>query len=174
MNEPAEPQFMRLFLRHEPVLRAYARTMLPDWNSVDDALQESSVVMWQKLSQLETEDGFLPWAKVIVRFKCLQLVERLRRQRPLLSDEVLSQLAEESDDLTVSSYADLRVALNVCLSEFSTNHKDLLLSPYSGDGSVKRLAEQAGKSANALYKLLGRLRTKLTDCVRSRIELEGA
>lgn len=170
---PAEPQFMRLFLQHEPVLRAYARTMLADWDSIDDALQESSVVMWQKLSQLNSEDGFLPWAKVIVRFKCLQAVERSRRNGPLLSAEVLNQLADEVEGTTISNYTDMKTALNACLSEFSTVHQELLLSPYGGDGSVKRMAEQVGKSANAFYKTLGRLRAKLTDCIRSRIPMEG-
>ena len=77
----SEAEFMRLFVRHEPVLRAYARTILPDWNSVDDALQEASVTMWEKLGQLRDEDGFLPWAKVILRFKCLSTVAAIRRER---------------------------------------------------------------------------------------------
>ena len=66
-----ETEFMRLFVQHEAVLRGYARSLLPDWNSVDDALQEASVTMWQKLGQLDSEQGFLPWAKVILRYKCL-------------------------------------------------------------------------------------------------------
>ncbi|WP_044302724.1 sigma factor, partial [Rhodopirellula sallentina] len=69
----SESDFMRLFVQHELALRAYARSILPTWNAVDDAIQEASVTMWQKFSQLDTEDGFLPWAKVIVRFKCLSL-----------------------------------------------------------------------------------------------------
>jgi RNA polymerase sigma-70 factor (ECF subfamily) len=44
---------------------------LPDWDAVDDVLQDASVIMWQKLSQLDDEDGFLPWGKVIVRFPLL-------------------------------------------------------------------------------------------------------
>ncbi len=66
----SEGEFMRLFVKHEPALRAFARSILPDWNSVDDALQEASVTMWEKLGQLRDESGFLPWAKVILRFKC--------------------------------------------------------------------------------------------------------
>ncbi len=169
----SEAGFMRLFLRHEPVLRAYARTILPNWESVDDALQEASVTMWQKLGQLESEDGFLPWAKVIVRYKCLQIIDRLRRERPLLSDEVLKLLADEAEQTDAAAFATLRKALAVCLSEFSEPHQELLMAPYGHAGRVKELAEQAGKSANAFYKLLGRLREKLTVCVQSRVQAEG-
>jgi len=165
---------MRLFVRNEPILRAYARSMLPNWSSVDDALQEASVTMWQKLGQLDSEDGFLPWSKVIVRYKCLQLVERLRREKPLLSDEVLKLLAEEADKTTPDEFGSLRSALDVCLAEFSELHQQLLLAPYRGAGRVKELAEQTGKSANAFYKLLGRLREKLSTCIKLRVQAEGA
>ena len=70
----SEGDFMRLFVRHEPALRAYARSILHDWEAVDDALQEASVTMWEKLAQLGDESGFLPWAKVILRFKCLAAI----------------------------------------------------------------------------------------------------
>ena len=164
-----EADFMRLFVKHEPALRAYARSILPDWNSIDDALQEASVTMWQKLEQLADEDGFLPWSKVILRFKCLQIAERLRRERPLLSENVLNLLADEADSVTVSQLAEMRIALNACLPKFSNAHRELLLAPYGQAGRVKQLAEEAGKSANALYKLLGRLRQKLAGCISSKI-----
>ncbi len=69
MDGNKEAEFMRLFVACEPELRAFLRTLLPTWEAVDDVLQEASVVMWKKLDQLEDEQGFLPWAKVIVRFK---------------------------------------------------------------------------------------------------------
>ena len=67
----AEGDFMRLLMRHEPALRAFSRALLPDWNAVDEVIQEASVTLWEKFGQLRDEEGFLPWAKVVVRFKCL-------------------------------------------------------------------------------------------------------
>ena len=66
-----------------------------------------------------------------------------------------------------------RRALRSCLSKFSNAHQHLLLAPYSGDGQVMRIARQMGKTANALYKVLGRLRGKLGDCVRNEISHEA-
>ena len=86
---PGDKRLMRLFLRNEGVLRAYARTMLPDLESVDDALQDAYLTMYEKFDQLRDDAGFLPWGKVIVRFKCLSLATKLRRTRPVLSDEGL-------------------------------------------------------------------------------------
>lgn len=168
----SEGEFMRLFVQHEPALRAFARSILPDWNSVDDALQEASVTMWEKLGQLRDEDGFLPWAKVIMRFKCLSAVAAARRDRHVLSDEVLRLLADEAEAMSSEDAANVQRALDACLTQFSKAHQELLLAPYAGDGRVKQIAEQCGKSVNALYKLLGRLRDKLATCIRGQLQPE--
>ncbi len=162
---------MRLLIRHEPVLRAYARTLLPDWNAVDEVLQEASITLWDKFDQLRSEEGFLPWAKVMVRFKCLSHVAKLRREQRVFSEGVLEQLAEEAAELDADAHARQRVALRKCLAEFSSPHQELLLAPYHGSGRVKGLAEAQGRSANALYKLLGRLREKLATCVERSLKV---
>jgi RNA polymerase sigma-70 factor (ECF subfamily) len=82
--ELTEPDFLELLVKHEPALRAYARGLVPDWDLVDEALQEASVTMWQKRGQLESADGFVPWARVVLRYKCLRQLEILRSRRPLL------------------------------------------------------------------------------------------
>jgi len=168
----SEGDFMRLLMRHEPALRAFARVLLPDWNTVDEVIQEASVTLWEKFSQLRDEEGFLPWAKVVVRFKCLSAISVLRRDRHVFTEEVLELLAHEAETIEAEEQAATRRALRSCLERFSLPHQELLLAPYAGDGRVGVLAEQAGKSANALYKLLGRLRGKLTVCIQATLRQE--
>ena len=69
--ELTESAFLSLFVKHEPALRAYACGLVPDWDLVDEALQEASVTIWQKRGQLESADGFEPWARLILRYKYL-------------------------------------------------------------------------------------------------------
>jgi RNA polymerase sigma-70 factor (ECF subfamily) len=47
------------------------------------------------------------------------------------------------------------------------------LAPYRGEGPIQDIAKLAGKSANALYKQLGRLREKLSDCVELSLRAEA-
>ena len=128
--------------------------------------------MWQKLGQLHDEDGFLPWAKVILRFKCLSLLSAVRRHRHVLSDDVLQRIADEAEAMDAEEIAAIRVALNTCLSKFSKPHQELLLAPYAGDGRVQQLADEASKTVNSLYKMLGRLREKLAGCIRGQLQAE--
>jgi RNA polymerase sigma-70 factor, ECF subfamily len=160
-----DDRFLRTFVRHEAALRAYARVMVPTWEAVDDVMQEASVVMWRKFAELDGEENFLSWARVIVRFEALRARRKFARDRLVFSEELLAVLADEAED----SPEELRVAeaaaLRGCLQKMSPAHQELILAPYAGDGRVKQLGEQAGRSANSLYKLLGRLRAKLHECV---------
>ena len=175
MPEPqpiAESDFLRLFLRHEEALRAFARVLLPTWDSVDEVMQESSVVMWKKLGQLDSANGFLPWAKVIVRFEALRLRREHARDRHVFSGEVFELLANEAAEVSEAQWERERAALRDCLAQFTLPHRELVLAPYAGAGRVTRLAEQSGRSVNSLYKLLGRLREKLVRCVEAKLAQE--
>jgi len=169
-----EAQFMRLFVQHEPILRCVARSMLSDWMAVDDVLQEAGVTMWEKIGQLDNADGFLPWAKVIVRLKCHSFINASRRSRLVLCEDAIKLLAVEVDGIDRQTYEANLKALRSCLRRLPQHQQDLVLAPYRDGEYVQSIAAQVGKSANALYKQLGRLRTKLSDCVQNSLRSEAA
>ena len=164
-----EADFMRLLLRHENALRAFARSLLPDWDAVDDVLQDASVIMWQKLGQLDDEEGFLPWGKVIVRFHCYRYLEQKKRKGAVFSNELVAILADEAEQYSEEDHSKRRQALESCLGKLSSPERELVLAPYLHHGRIKELAELGGTSANALYKKLGRLRNRLRNCVKERL-----
>ncbi|QEG02632.1 RNA polymerase sigma factor CnrH [Stieleria maiorica] len=165
-----ERQFMQLFVQHEPVLRVVARSMLTDWMAVDDVLQEAGVTMWEKIDQLENVDGFLPWARVIVRLKCHSAINSARRRRLVLSEEAIKLLAVEIDSIDRERYETNLTALQGCLQKLSPQQRELVLAAYRDGVEVQDIAARIGKSANALYKQLGRLRGKLSDCVELTVK----
>jgi RNA polymerase sigma-70 factor (ECF subfamily) len=168
-GEDNDGLFLRLFVRHEQALRAYARVIVPTWDAVDEVIQEASVVMWRKLDQLDSHENFLPWAKVIVRFEALRARRNVARDRLVFSEELLSMLAEEAAATEDEDLERDKVALMRCLKKLTSAYQELLLAPYTGSGRVKELAEQSGRSINSLYKLLGRLRAKLQECIEHEI-----
>ncbi|MEM1294656.1 MAG: sigma-70 family RNA polymerase sigma factor [Verrucomicrobiota bacterium] len=164
-----EADFMRLLLQHENALRAFARSLLPSWDAVDDVIQDASVIMWQKLGQLEEEEGFLPWGKVIVRFHCFRYHEQKKKKGASFSHELVSILADEAEKIDEVAHASRRRALETCLLKLSEPERELVFAPYLGHGRITELAELGGTSANALYKKLGRLRDRLRNCVQNRL-----
>ena len=173
--KPSEEQFLRVFLQNEDDLRGYARALLPTWEAVDEVMQEASVVMWRKLDQLRNEDEFLPWAKVIVRFEALRARRTKMRDRHYFSDEVFELLAADEFEADADVLEKERAALGHCLGELAAAQRELVLLPYQGHGAVTKLADESGKSANGLYKKIGRLREKVSKCVECQLgqTLEG-
>lgn len=167
-----EDNFLKLFLKHENALRAYARSLLPSWDCVDEVLQEASLVMWEKLDQLKEEDGFLPWGKVIVRFKSLNYIQKVHTQKKVFSTSTLELISEMAMKTTQDDLDDHKVALGKCLSKFKAIDRDLIFAPYMRDGQLQAIAEREKKTINALYKKLGRLRKILETCIKS--DLQGA
>ena len=164
---------MALLILHEPMLRAYARSILSNWDRVDEVFQEASITMWKKLDQLRDKQGFPAWSRFIVRLKCLEAIAAMKREQKVFSDGVIELLLAESEQIDADLRERQRKSVRHCLDEFSDPHRELLLAPYAGHGRIRKLAGEQGKSANALYKLLGRLREKLELCVRNKLTAEG-
>ena len=168
-DRPSEEKFLRVFLRSEDDLRSYARALLPTWEAVDEVMQEASVVMWRKLEQLRDESEFLPWAKVIVRFESLKARRTFARDRHQFGDDIFELLAADEGCPNEDQLLREREALTGCLSKLSGTQRELVLTPYRGHGAVKDLAENSGRPVNSLYKKIGRLREKLTQCVEGQL-----
>ena len=163
---------MRLFVRHERDLRVFARTMLPNWPAVDDVLQEASVVMWKKLHQLEKEDDFFTWARVIVRYEALRARRNAARDRLVLSEETLELLADEAMPTVGDELEREREALKGCLKKLGEDQRKLVFAAAMRDGGVKELAEATNRTANSLYKLIGRIRATLRECVQRELQTQ--
>jgi len=163
---------MRLFVRNERDLRVFARTMLPNWTAVDDVLQEASVVMWKKLNQLEKEEDFFTWARVIVRYEALRARRNAARDRLVLSEETLDLLANQAEQIPTDDLERERKALKGCLQKLSAEQRSLVFAASMRDGGVKELAEATNRTANSLYKLVGRLRNGLRECVQRELKFQ--
>lgn len=165
-----EGRFLQLFLKHERQLAGAARAVLPTWDAVDDVLQESSLVMWRKIDQLQSDDEFMVWARAILRFEVLKYWRRCGRDRLLLDDELLTTIADEAEAQPSAVVEQRRRVVRTCLDKFSPENQRLILSQYTHDDSITELAQASGRTANSLYKRLGRLRVKLHNCVHQHLD----
>jgi len=172
-SDSDEPLIVRLIVRHEREMRGYARALLPAWEAVDDVLQEASSVMWKKRDQLDDQDGFLPWAKSIIRFEALRALRNMARDRLVLSDVVIALLADEAMETPPGQLDRERRALQDCLGRLSSEHRKLVMIPYVDPGGIQEMAGRVDRSPNSLYKLLGRLRVKFRTCVERELAKGG-
>lgn len=170
--DPSSGDFLRLFLRHEPELRAYVRACLPRPADVDEVMQEVSLVAWRKFATLADRDHFASWTCLIARFEILKFRRKYARDRLVLDDATIELLAGEgADEMPLRQHQ--MEALDECVQKLSSDRRQLVLAAYSSETTIKVLAERLGRTDNSLYQLLARIRLELLKCVEHSIAPHG-
>ena len=163
--------FVHLLLEHEPQVRSFLRGLLPTWEDVDDVLQEAGLVAWRKFSEFEEGTAFGGWFLTIARYEALAHRRRIRRTPLVFSEDVWELLADES--VEGESSQTYRRHLESCLAKLHPEKRDVLLRVHSPGVVIREVAKQSGKSEQALYKAIQRLRSTLIDCVSRSMAAEG-
>ncbi len=164
--------FLRLFTRFEGNLRAFVASLLPIREGLDDVMQESSVVLWRKFSEFDqsgTDSDFLGWAFMIARYEVLKYRRRRATDRPQFSEDVFELLASETEQVCVSQI-ERQLALHECVKELGSKQLTIVKAVYEDGAAIKDVAHQVGRSATGLYKALARIRDRLANCVRTRLD----
>ena len=166
-------RFLRLFTQHEASVRAFVRSLLPSQDETDEVMQEVSVVALRKFGDAEISDGeeFTRWICTIARFEVLKFRRRMARDRLVLNDDTIQLLADEGIE-EVSLRERQRRALEDCLAHLPEHHRQLVVSAYASDCAIQDIAERAGRTRDAMYQLLRRLRGKLLDCTERTLQPE--
>ena len=176
-REPAPPDpqaereaaFMRLLLTHERAVLRFILTLLPSLADARDVLQETAVALWAKRAEYDPAREFLPWACGFARMK----VRELWRKQPrweAFADEDLVELIEARRGALRPELSDREARLQDCVEKLPPPQRAVLAGYYLEGDTVETLAERDGKTVDAIYKLLQRVRRALLDCVERGME----
>ena len=160
-------RFVRLLSKNERHLRSFVFSLLVDCEAVDEVMQETYTVLWRKFDELDDESGFLKWAYVTARYEVLMYRRRCARNRLVFDEDLIQKLSIESMEADSAEADYRRSRLVVCLQRLSDSERQLLMAAYSHHTKINQLAESLNRSANSLYKSLGRLRRRLKTCIDS-------
>jgi len=128
---------LRLYTKFEGNFRAFAASLLPTWEGVDEVMQESSVVLWRKLSQFDqsAEDGFLDWAFMIARYEALKYRRRRATDRLQFSEDMFELLASEAAR-TCATRVERPLALRECVKEPASKQLTIVRAVYEDGAAV--------------------------------------
>jgi RNA polymerase sigma-70 factor (ECF subfamily) len=164
--------FMRLLVEHEPRVRSFLRGLLPTWHDVEEVTQEASLIAWRKFDDFEDGTSFGGWLLTIARFEALKHRRRVARSPLVFADDVWDLLAEEASEEEIQPIR--RRHLEDCLGKLERSKRELLLSVHSPGVVMRQLALQSGKSEQAFYKVIQRLRAVVLACVTKALAVENA
>lgn len=165
-------RFMGLFLRHQDDIRAFVGSVVRDWNAVDDIMQETAVVLWQKFGDYDPTRSFGAWARGIAGFEIRKHRDRLGRVPALLSPEAIAAIDAVWDETSTPSSPRL-AALSRCLERVDPAARTMLALRYRDGLEIEAVAGRVGRGIEAVGKAMQRLRSALGDCVERHLSVEG-
>lgn len=130
--------------------RRYARRHCQA-SDVDDAVQESLLVVARRVRGLQAAAAFSSWLFTVIRRECLRLQRAMFRHDPLDEDVVERQLAARSDHA-------LRIDLAHALESLPAHYREVVLLRDFEELTIAEIAERLGEPAGAVKSRLHRAR----------------
>jgi RNA polymerase sigma-70 factor (ECF subfamily) len=160
-------EFVAQITRSQRQLHAFILSMV--WNpaEADDVLQETNLVLWEKVAEFDRERPFLPWAMRFAQFQALAWLKRHRRQQQrVVFDDDLARLLADEAAADEPVFDDRRLALASCLQKLPGDQRDLIARRYEPEGSVNALAAAGRTTPKAVSDRLRRIRHTLLQCIQ--------
>lgn len=170
---PQDERFMRLFVEHERDLLRYVLAVVPNLSDARDVVQETAVALWRKMADYDSARPFLPWACRFASIEIRRFLRKAEQQRRVLEDDVVEALLARQEQLTPELTA-RRAHLRECLEALPAEQRGFVRGYYWDEQDVESLARQSGRTVEAVYKALQRIRQALSDCMNRKARTEGA
>jgi RNA polymerase sigma-70 factor (ECF subfamily) len=158
--------------RHQLRLRGLIRCLLVRASDVDDLVQEVNVVLWEKADEFRPGTEFWAWASQIARFKALNQVRKLDRERVVFDSATLERMAEIAER-KLRQFDVRREALDHCLRRLPPAQRQLLDLRYASGQSIARIAETIGRPEGSIRQTLCRVRAALLACIEGQLGPEA-
>ncbi len=166
-------EFIQLFTSHEPRLRAYVLTLVCRWTDAEEVMQQCNLVLWQKFDAFQSETNFFAWSCQVARLEVMDFRKRRGRERAIFSDSFIDVVADEAAEMA-EELSDRQTALQQCLEKLPQQHRRLLHWRYAESVSIEDVAGRTGRSIEAAYKTLSRVRQVLHDCITRTLATDKA
>lgn len=163
-----DEEFVRLLAGAQRRLFLFVFALVPNAIEAEEIVQNTSVIMWQKFAQFRKGENFLHWACGIARNEVLKYRDRTARREATFSNDFIELMADVAVPL-LEVVDERRQALQRCLEELQPHHRHLLTERYQEGVPTDELARRLGKTADAVRRMLHRIRLALYDCVQRKL-----
>ena len=161
-------RLMALMTRHQRQIFSYIYTLVPDRHDAEDLLQETSLVICEKFDDFEEGTDFMAWACQIAYWRVRYARQKFARSKVVFNQDVVDALAQTAAEMH-GEIDERHEALGHCLKQLQARDRELVLTRYEPGCGVEEAARRSGRSLEAAYRALNRLRKLLFDCVSHQL-----
>jgi RNA polymerase sigma-70 factor (ECF subfamily) len=167
----ADPAVARELLRAREGLFAFILSLVRDFNEAEELFQEISLRILERADDYRPGTSFSAWAREFARRTLLET--RRARSRLLLTDKAIEAVAAACDEIDDSVMA-RKEALNGCLDKLEGTSRQIVEMRYGRGLSIEEVGRELDRRAGTVQVALSRIRSRLAECVRSRLTGEAA
>ncbi|WP_337003267.1 MULTISPECIES: RNA polymerase sigma factor [unclassified Microbacterium] len=161
-----ESAFRELYRTHVRPVYWIAQGILASPADAEDVTQETFVVAWRKLPDLELQgESILPWLATICRFQAANRLRQRRRDQAHTADALDETLADtvSVEDQVIT--ADLAARITAELGTLSDLDREIFRLCASEGYAYQAAAEELGVTHAVVRNRLSRVRTQLRGAV---------
>jgi RNA polymerase sigma-70 factor, ECF subfamily len=166
-------EFVRLLKQNERQLNGYIMALVSDWHVADEIAQETSVRLWEQFREYRRDMDFGAWARTIARYQVMTHRRRLARERMRFSPRFVETVAVRFESMLPELNGQLNAMID-CMSLLEDSQQNLIRLCYRGDMTIKQVAEANGRTYDATYKAVERIRKNLHDCIEKKLREDRA
>lgn len=169
-NNDDHERFTRLLLESEPVMLRAILVVVPNRADAREIMQETAVALWRQFDSYDSGRPFVNWAMGFARIETRRFLARQKR-RAQLSEQAMEVLERELEG--DSSFAGaIERHLATCMQKLTDKQRGLIQGYYHESRDVEWLAEHGGRTVEAVYKAIQRIRRDLQECIERRLRKE--
>ncbi|QOV88704.1 sigma-70 family RNA polymerase sigma factor [Humisphaera borealis] len=176
MDDPQKKaRFAELLRGSQSRLLGYIHGLVRDVNDADDLFQQTAVILWNKFESYDPSRSFTAWACGVARLEISNFIRSRSRKKLYLSDDLNLLLIEAYTEVPEQPNDDeeRKEALAGCLAKLRERDRELLLTCYTGEDDIIRIADRIGRSSQSVHNSLRRIREALYECVRRTLAQEA-
>ncbi len=150
-----------------------AAAMLRDRDATENLVQQAFVDAYLHLDQYEPGTDFGAWIRTVARNRIRKELRsasredrRLEVYRLRLAERLRAEAGDRQDD--ADAYLS---ALQGCRSQLPDRDAALLRMRYECGMSFETIALRCGQTAEAVQRMVSRIRFRLRDCIRNKLNI---
>jgi len=171
MNDDSADRLERLVRNitlHSPHVFAFIRSLVPVRADAEEILQETHLSLFKKVDESNQAANFAAWACGVARIEVLRFRDRQKPGWIVFDTDFVNIVAGVFRDRG-HELDERRIALQTCVDKLTERDRDVIRRRYLDGKSIQVVAAELGRSTEALYKVLARIRTALFDCIERSV-----
>lgn len=167
MTEP-KIEYLQLVTRYQAAIAGYIRSVAPGID-IDDVLQETNIVLWNRYKSFEIGTNFKAFAFRIAHLKTLETLRAKKKHAWLVFDSDLINSISIHQINDEFNHSGRQQALRECLSKLTDKDVQLVSERYFKRRTVREISKSHSRSEGAMQQVFFRIRNTLRNCIQSKV-----